>query len=237
MARRGAAIVSLLLVFGRAVAAPGQCPPAEAVKRPPPLQKVVDAALADRPGALGALLRTPDLNACSGGASPLTQAAAAGRWPLVQALLERGAHIDAPRDAAGLTPLMRAVDELHFGLGLRLLLRGADPFLVTAAEGFGVLHFAAGAERPSDPDQQRWQSELVQMLLARGIDPDQPTHDGTTALQLAASRGNTALVELLLRRGADVNRPGPHGRTALVWAEAKQHAEVVDRLLAAGARR
>ena len=100
MARSGAAIVSLLLVFGRAVAAPGQCPPAEEAKRPPPLQKLVDAALADRPGSLGALLRTPDLNACSGGASPLTQAAAAGRWPLVQALLERGARIDAPRDAA-----------------------------------------------------------------------------------------------------------------------------------------
>jgi ankyrin repeat protein len=237
MARRSAAIVSLLVVFGRAVAAPGQCPAAEEAKPSLPLQKLVNAALADRPGALGRLLRTPDLNACSGGASPLTQAAAAGRWPLVQALLERGARIDAPRDAAGMTPLMRAVDELHFDLGLRLLLRGADPFLVTAAEGFGVLHFAAGAERPSDPDQQRWQSELVQMLLARGIDPDQPTHDGTTALQLAASRGNTALVELLLRRGANVNRPGPHGRTALVWAEAKQHAEVVDRLLAAGARR
>ena len=60
--------------------------------------------------------------------------------------------------------------------------------------------------------------------------------DGTTALFVAALRGDLEKVQLLLEAGADVNAAKADGATALfVAAENSRNSEVVRLLLEAGA--
>lgn len=46
----------------------------------------------------------------------------------------------------------------------------------------------------------------VTRLLARGVDPNHGSFDGSLALVAAARAGDTAMITLLVRAGADVNR-------------------------------
>lgn len=68
--------------------------------------------------------------------------------------------------------------------------------------------------------------QILQLLLAAGVDPDTPDWHGTTVLQRAAECGITESVKLLLAAGADVNhRNDTDGRTALVLAIQNGHTE------------
>ena len=68
--------------------------------------------------------------------------------------------------------------------------------------------------------------QILQLLLAAGVDPDTPDWHGITVLQRAAECGITESVKLLLAAGADVNhRNDTDGRTALVLAIQNGHTE------------
>lgn len=81
------------------------------------------------------------------------------------------------------------------------------------------------------------ETEIVQILLAAGAEPNQESggEDEGTPLCAAAAWGRTEIVRLLLRHGADPNLIEKGPMTALIWARQNGHAETIQLLLEAGA--
>lgn len=79
--------------------------------------------------------------------------------------------------------------------------------------------------------------EGVQLLLARGADPNTLQHGGDCPLADACGLGLVEMTKLLLAHGADPNLRNPHGQgTPLHYAAwHAPNADVIDLLLAAGA--
>ena len=82
--------------------------------------------------------------------------------------------------------------------------------------GHTALHFAA----------YRGFTNIVEILLNRGIDIISKDNDGDTALHLAAQEGHINIVEMLLNRGIDINSKDNHGYTALHWAAQEGHINI-----------
>ena len=78
-------------------------------------------------------------------------------------------------------------------------------------------------------------TELVELLLGAGADPNTTLRGGETVLMTAARTGRVGPVKALLARKADVNANEKDQQTALMWAAAEGHTEVVELLLKAGA--
>ncbi|MCP9494111.1 MAG: ankyrin repeat domain-containing protein [Pyrinomonadaceae bacterium MAG19_C2-C3] len=62
-------------------------------------------------------------------------------------------------------------------------------------------------------------TELIKLMLERGVNPNTSTIGGRTPLMQAASNGNDEYVKMLLDAGADVNLVDDNGRTALDEAQ------------------
>jgi uncharacterized protein len=75
------------------------------------------------------------------------------------------------------------------------------------------------------------QLPVVQLLLARGADPNREAANGTTPLNLAASQGELAIVRTLIAAGARVE--GADGARAFLNAAANGHTRVARQLFAA----
>ena len=73
--------------------------------------------------------------------------------------------------------------------------------------------------------------EIVNILLARGVDPDAPDNDGRTALGEATFNGHTDIVKALLVRGAEPEKTP----VALLEAASRGYLVIVKELLAYGA--
>ena len=151
--------------------------------------------------------------ACYGGVpagTPLHDAVASGSVELVEGLLNRGAHLEASgqeiamsagrRD--GLPPLWYANSVEMMEL---LLDRGANLYFVPWDSGDTLLHRVAWRD----------DSELVELLLNRGMSVDAVNNDGGTPLHSAVFRASAESVGLLLNRGADVNAVANDGETPL----------------------
>jgi hypothetical protein len=87
---------------------------------------------------------------------------------------------------------------------------------------------------------QRWghgprHQDVVRVLLAAGVRPDQKAFDDWTPLMHAASQGHADACTLLLDAGADANVSNLKGRTALMIAANRLHEEALAALLARGA--
>ena len=79
------------------------------------------------------------------------------------------------------------------------------------------------------------QPAVLNLLLAKGADPNKARNDkGETALMHAAV-SNVETVKLLLAAGADVNAKGKAGGTALMWAAERDQTVIARMLLDAGA--
>merc|ERR1719228_912206 len=74
-----------------------------------------------------------------------------------------------------------------------------------------ALHFASS----------KGYSEVVEILLRHGADPNQKDQLGNTALHLAACTNHVPVVTLLLRAGTDITTLDNNGRTPLHLAQAK----------------
>ena len=82
--------------------------------------------------------------------------------------------------------------------------------------------------------------EVVELLLAKGLDIHAKRDDGSTVLHEAAFGGNKEIVELLLVKGADIHAK-TYGGSVLYWAVKNGYGvkngnrEIVELLLANGA--
>jgi uncharacterized protein len=84
---------------------------------------------------------------------------------------------------------------------------------------------------------ERGDTEAVQTLLSRGVDPNQKDSSGLTAIIVSARRGAVAAVEILLRHGADPNlRGGVNGWTPLMHAVHTNQLGAARALLDGGAQ-
>lgn len=77
--------------------------------------------------------------------------------------------------------------------------------------------------------------EILELLLARGADPEDRDNSGDTALQTAVNWKNLEAVRLLLARGATPNTINHRNWTPLSEAVHSGQSEIVDALLAGGA--
>ncbi|WP_422469174.1 ankyrin repeat domain-containing protein, partial [Endozoicomonas sp. ALC013] len=136
----------------------------------------------------------------------------------VEALLDRGADIEAKRRCNG-TRLMSVVSNPgSFGAVKALLVAGAS---VNARNRLGrtPLHFAHS-------------QEVVKELLAWGADIEARDHTGETPLFSACHQDSLEELKVLLAAGACVNARDDLGRTPLHKARS---SEIVNELLAWGA--
>ncbi len=78
-------------------------------------------------------------------------------------------------------------------------------------------------------------ADVVGALLAAGAKPNVRRADGSTALLIASSNGDTKAVIALLERGANPNHALPNGQTVLMSATVNGQAKVIDLLIDAGA--
>jgi uncharacterized protein len=166
------------------------------------------------------------------GVTPLMTCARSGSVDAVGRLIEFGAAIEAKEPAQGQTALMWAAAEHHVDVVKALIEAHAD-LKAHSKQGFTAMHFAA---RQGD-------LEMVQLLLAAGVDVNILTHadtpnataaevpgapprpggrrpagaDGYTPLLVATVRGQVPLALYLLDHGADPNVQDA-GFTPLHWA-------------------
>lgn len=83
---------------------------------------------------------------------------------------------------------------------------------------------------------QQGNSDMVQLLLEKGADPNQMNRVGMVPLAFAARFGHTKCVDLLLKGGADPNTTGEtYQLTAMMGAAVSGDLGIAQRLLRAGA--
>ena len=177
------------------------------------------------------LARGENPNVCVLGSSVLTLAASSGDVEEVEILLDGGADPDRPRDSIGGTPLLTVLGMGRFDVARVLIERGADVLAVTDGNMTSLIELAGSSPPPALLAQQL---DLAEMLVKRGVPVDARLGvPRTTALMMAAIRGNRELAQLLLRLGADPRLVDSKGQTALTFALKKGHADVAELLSAA----
>ena len=181
----------------------------------------------------------------SGGLTPLLYAARSGCAACITSLLKAHADIDRPTPD-GVTPLMTALDNLHYDVAQQLLEAGANPhvqdwwgrtalYVATDMNSFGPRGGGAGA----GPRGARAGSALdvMRLLLDKGVNvnPQLNMHRpgrggnsgrftddlltvGATPLLRAAVGFDNEAIALLLERGARVDLPNAMGVTPLMAA-------------------
>ena len=167
-----------------------------------------------------------------GGMTAIHYAAREGRVDAVRMLLEAGVDLNARTGGDRSSPLLVAIVNGHYDLGLMLLEGGADPNLASE-DGVAPLFAAINSEwalRTWHPQPTAWQQqrttylELMRALLKAGADPNArlSTHlwyaaynagrmgvdySGATAFWRAAYATDVAAMRLLVAHGADPNIP------------------------------
>lgn len=158
------------------------------------------------------------------GDTALHLAAAGGFTPVVEALLDAGADVNAA-NGIGQTGLHNAVWEGQRDVVKLLLKRGARTD-IQSVDGTPLFCAAVNGD-----------AEAAALLLAAGAEPDARNSDGDTPLHGAAESGSVEIIRSLLGRGADVNASADRGSTPLSIATMQGHAEACRVLLGAGAPR
>jgi ankyrin repeat protein len=190
------------------------------------------------------------------GMPPLALACDSESLPVVQALVDRKADVNA-RDVENHTVLWTAVRRGTLPIIKYLIEHGADvkelqddgQTLLWAAESREMAEFliAAGID-PKHKDINRdtalhvacrhSQTEVVELLLDRGLDIEAVGHWDMRPLETAAATETgdpKPVVMLLLRRGANINARGFKGHTALHECAFYNRPAMADLLLSRGA--
>ena len=190
-----------------------------------------------------------DPNAADAGYTALHAAVLRSEAALAEALLERGADVDAVveqgtpgrRFSADYSIRHEAVGGNAFWLAARygelaiarlLAERGADP-QVSPANGMSSLKAAMGVSRnprenrrnrvgapAMDPaDRERLTRGLARTILDLGVDVNRGDDRGNTPLHDAVRAGFASVVEMLVAHGADLDAANEDGQTPLALAE------------------
>ena len=182
------------------------------------------AAALGRDAALKALVAhgaNPDVRAADG-QTPLGVALSAGRRDLADWLDWRGWPLPRrPLEPADL-PSAAIVGEAD---AVRRLLDLGLPIDAVDAQGCSALLRAAGGGHRA----------VVELLLARGADPQLAARSGATPLSAAVSMRHADIVERLLAAGAPLEQRLPGDVTVLMLAAALGLPDLCARLLTAGA--
>jgi ankyrin repeat protein len=169
-----------------------------------------------------------------GGLTPLLYAARENCRECADILLKHGADVDKP-DPTGVSPLVFALMNSNWDIAKRLVEAGAD---VNQWDMYGQSPLAvaiggmntANGRNPLDDDHPNTATgpELVQMLIARGANPNQQTYfspvvgrgggRGTTPFMAAISSGNLELVKQLLAKGANPRLATSEGQGPIILA-------------------
>lgn len=196
---------------------------------------------------------------------PLLIIATANRnEPLVKAMLDRGAQVEAVSTnpdlhysqvmSSGDTALKVASEHDSTEI-VRLLLsrhananahdvNGVTPLMCTNDAAIAQMLIDHGADvnaRTTLPEGRTVLSfslqndMIVQLLLSHGADINEKSGDGTTVLMEAALHGDVQKVDALLDHRADVNARAGNGCTALMFASAREQWETIHELLRRGA--
>jgi ankyrin repeat protein len=178
----------------------------------------------------------------TGGLTPLLYAVRAGCQRCVQAILKAGADINLPTPD-GVTPLMTAIDNLHFDVGKYLLEHGANPHtwdwwgrtpLYVAVD---MNSFSSRRGPQVERSDKTTAIDIMRMLLAAGVNrnPQLNMHrpgrggnsgrftddlltTGATPLLRAAIGFDNEAITVLLEHGALVDLPNAMGVTPFMAA-------------------
>lgn len=163
--------------------------------------------------------------------SPLFEAVKKGDKAEVEALLAKGADVNAKdKNPVGQTPLHYAADTTYGrkDVAQLLLAKGAD---VNAMDNNGAtpLHMTVGRESEAKKD-------IAELLLTKGADVNARDNTGWTPLFRAVSAPNKDFAQWLLTKGADINvKNNNYGMTPLHWVAQLGGKEIAEWLLAHGA--
>ncbi len=151
----------------------------------------------------------------------MQQAAIYGRTKIVKLLLQHGADPE-DADCFGLTVSYLAIEHPDV---LKLLFdAGANPKVRVEYNGNGGRPQSQGSSLLYEA-AERGLIESAKLLLARGVDVNQASSIGATALHAACRGGDVALVELLLRNKANARARTARGWTPMGWAAAEIQPE------------
>lgn len=191
-------------------------------------------------------------------AEVLVEASRRGDCEKVEALIAKGADVNAP-GRIGIIPLVAASKEGRREVVEVLIAKGVEINAEThmtrqtalmAASRYGhhevvktLLAKGAEVNAKSSRDgetalmeaSRHGHREVVKTLLARGAEVNAQSHDGGTALRYASFKDDLEIVQALLAKGADVNAQSIKGQTALMSAAKTGSREIVQALLAKGA--
>ncbi len=177
-----------------------------------------------RVSALGALA-TLALLAAPAPDAPVADAAMRGDGASVEALLQRGADVNAAQ-GDGMTALHWAARNGDVQIAEMLLYAGARTESVTRVGEYTPLLVAAKAGR----------GEVVPTLLDGGAAPMARTSTGVTAMHFAAANGLTGAMETLAAAGAEIDaREFASEQTPLMFAAANGRTDAVRFLIDGGA--
>ena len=182
------------------------------------------AAALGREAALKALVlhgASPDVRAADG-QTPLGVALSAGRRDLADWLDWRGWPL--PKRALQPADLPSAAIVGEADAVRRLIDLGLPVDAIDAQGCSALLRAAGGGHRP-----------VVELLLARGADPQLASRSGATPLSAAVSMRQGEIVEALLAAGAPLEQRLPGEVTVLMLAAALGLPDLCARLLTAGA--
>ena len=132
--------------------------------------------------------------AMTSGLTPLMTAAQTGNAQVIRALLDARADVNAAVATTGSTALMWAIVERHGDVIRALLDAGANPS-VSTVKGFTPLMYAA----------QNGDIETARLLIAAGVDINEPSADGTHVLPFSIVFNQADFAMFLIEEGADPN--------------------------------
>ena len=133
---------------------------------------------------------------------------ALGDVQAVKSELKKNPAFAGTQGKDGFTPLCLAAHFGHHEIVKVLLEAGADPNQVSEnAMRVRPLHSAVAGR------SEEIAFKIVEMLIARGADPNLRQESGWAPLHEAVSQSHKSVVEFLVNHGADPNAAGTDGRT------------------------
>ena len=142
------------------------------------------------------------------------------REKLVKYLIEQGADITKPSDRDGNPAIYKAISRSSLPL-VKLLTPNKTALAVRGEYGYGPIHWAVKAKGKAS-------KEVLEYLLAQGVDVNTKSTGGQTALCYAIQNKNPEAINVLLAKQAKMGG-------ALKAAARAGNIELAKRLIAAGA--